>query len=481
MKVRLRWTCCIALAMLGIEMACSSSQQPVAPVGPVHSILVTPDSAAVNVHGTQTFSATAHDAAGAIDSSATFHWSSSDTTIATIDQNGHATAVDTGHVRIAASTQGISGFANLTVQPAPIGSVIVVPASDTLAIGAKVQLSDTVKDMNGTVRNVPVTWASSNTGVAVVSSTGQVTGGSSGTATITAAAGGKTGSNTTVVVDTTAPASISLQINPDSVVAIPNPLDVLVQVTATVTTVSGRVLNNYPVVFTSTNPPVSGFLGAGPDTVIGGSILIAPDANGRAVITATAGSASTQSTLTVCYVASTPICNPFARIQVTPPADTLTVGDSVHMEAIGIDSSGNMYPNMFVEWDAGQVVSSDSSRVIVVDPEGEVHALNPGTQQVDASIQGFGAEADITVTAAPAAAIAAAPGYEEQRARVIAKAQRARRQALDARNRRHQQMRQLLVSAMRGVKNPTTLKYYRRVLARIDAETMTPGRGATAR
>ena len=256
--------------------------------------------------------------------------------------------------------------------------------------------------------------------------------------TITASVGGKTGSNTTVVIDTTAPASISLQISPDSVVAIPNPLDVLVQVTATVQTATGRVLNNFPVVFTSTNPPVSGFLGAGPDTIVGGSILIAPDANGRAVITATAGAVKAQSTLTICYVASTPICNPFARIQVVPPVDTLAVGDSVQMEAIGIDSSGNAYPNMFVEWDAGPVVSSDSSRVVVVEAMGEVQALNPGTQEVDASIQGFGGQSDITVTPAPATSIAAAAAYQERRARLIEAAALARRQALDARNRRRQ-------------------------------------------
>jgi hypothetical protein len=284
-----------------------------------------------------------------------------------------------------------------------------------------------------------------------------------------------------VVIDTAGPASISLEINPDSSVSIPNPLDVLVQVTATVKTVSGRVLNNFPVVFTSTNPPVSGFLGQGQDTVVGGSIMIVPDANGRAVITAAAGPVTAQANLTVCYAASTPICNPFARIQVVPATDTLTVGDSVSMEAVGVDSSGIEYPNMLVEWDAGQVVSSDSSRVVVADADGEVHAVNPGTQQVDASIQNFGGESVITVLAAPTASVAIVAAHAERRARLIAAAAIARRQALDARNRRHQELRLLLVSAMRGARNTSTMRYYRRVLARIDAESMTPVRGATAK
>ncbi len=482
MKLRPEWICGAALALLVVDLACSSSQQAVGPgVGPLRGIVITPDSAAVTVHATQTFSATAHDEAGAVVTGVTFLWSSSDTAIASIDQNGRATARDTGQVRLAASAQGVSGFATLTINPVPVGSVIVEPSSDTVAIGSGMQLSDTVKSLNGNLLNLPVTWRSSDTSIASVSSAGRVLGGSAGTVTITASAGGKTGSNTTVVIDTTAPASISLQISPDSVVAIPNPLDVLVQVTATVKTLSGRVLNNYPVVFTSTNPPVSGFLGAGPDTIVGGSILIVPDANGRAVITATAGAVKAQSSLTICYVASTPICNPFARIQVVPPADTLTVGDSVQMEAIGIDSSGNAYPNMFVEWDAGPVVSSDSSRVIIVEAEGEVQALNPGTQEVDASIQGFGGLSDITVIPAPGASIAAAAAYEAHRARLIAAAAIARRQALDARNRRHQALRQELVSAMRRSRNAITKAYYRRVLTRIDAEPLTSLGSAGAR
>ena len=481
-KLGLRWICSAALALLVIDLACSSSQQAVGPgVGPLHAIIIAPDSAAVNVRETHTFSATAHDEAGAVVTGVTFLWSSSDTTIATIDQNGRATAVDTGQVRLAASAQGISGFATLTVTPVPISSIIVLPTTDTIAIGSQIQLSDTVKGANGNALNMPVTWTSSNTNVASVSSTGKVLGGSAGTVTITASAGGKTGSNSTVVVDTAGPASIPLQIDPDSSVSIPNPLDVLVQVTAIVKTLSGRVLNNYPVVFTSTDPPVSGFLGQGADTVVGGSVMIVPDANGRAVITATAGPVAAQATLTVCYAAITPICNPFARIQVVPPTDTLTVGDSVLMEAIGVDSSGIAYPNMLVEWDAGQVVSSDSSRVVVVDPDGEVHAVNPGTQQVDASIQGFGAESVITAIAAPAATVAAVSAQAERRARLIAAAAIARRRALDARNRKHQELRLLFVTAMRDARNTSTMRYYRRVLARIDAEPLTPPRGATAK
>ena len=64
---------------------------------------------------------------------------------------------------------------------------------------------------------------------------------------------------------------------------------------------------------------------------------------------------------------------------------------------------------------------------------------------------------------------------------MIAAAAIARRQALDARNRRHQELRLLLVRAMRGARNASTMRYYRRVLARIDAEFLTAPRGSFAK
>jgi hypothetical protein len=45
----------------------------------------------------------------------------------------------------------------------------------------------------------------------------------------------------------------------------------------------------------------------------------------------------------------------------------------------------------------------------------------------------------------------------------------ARRRALDVRTRRRQAVRQAIVMAMRSTKNAGTIRYYRRVLARLDA------------
>lgn len=67
--------------------------------------------------------------------------------------------------------------------------LVVAPASDTLAIGASVQLTATAYDGNGTVvSGVKVTWASQAPGVASVDATGLVRGVAAGNAQISAAA-----------------------------------------------------------------------------------------------------------------------------------------------------------------------------------------------------------------------------------------------------------------------------------------------------
>jgi hypothetical protein len=76
-----------------------------------------------------------------------------------------------------------------------VASVSVSPASATLdQVGATVQLLATVLGSDGSTMNTTVAWSSSATGVATVSSSGLVTGVAAGSATITASAGGRSGS-----------------------------------------------------------------------------------------------------------------------------------------------------------------------------------------------------------------------------------------------------------------------------------------------
>src|SRR5581483_9909986 len=85
------------------------------PADPIASILVEPAGATIAKGGSQQFSASARDAAGNVIPGISFTWSSSDTTIVSIDPSGLAHGIAEGAVTISASASGISGSAPMEV------------------------------------------------------------------------------------------------------------------------------------------------------------------------------------------------------------------------------------------------------------------------------------------------------------------------------------------------------------------------------
>lgn len=82
----------------------------------VDSVAVSPAAATLTLFGAlQSFTAAAFDAAGQPVPGQSFVWSSSDTTVATVDANGLAVAIAHGTTTITATTGGVSGTATLTV------------------------------------------------------------------------------------------------------------------------------------------------------------------------------------------------------------------------------------------------------------------------------------------------------------------------------------------------------------------------------
>lgn len=116
--------------------------------------------------------------------SLTVTWTSSNPSIATVDANGLLKATGTGVVTITASAGGVQGQAAVTTSK-KAASVTVVPATASVAVAGSVQLNAEVRDAQGNLITKSVTWTSSSTAIATVSS-GLVTGVSIGTVTITA-------------------------------------------------------------------------------------------------------------------------------------------------------------------------------------------------------------------------------------------------------------------------------------------------------
>jgi len=158
-------------------------------------------------------SAMPFDANGGVIAGLSATWTSSDTTIATVASTAAYGATVTGQgVGTATITGTISGKSGATLvavtTPVPPFSVTVRPDSIVYVEGrdgfsAPVQLSATLIDSLGGALLGPVTWVSSDTTAATVSSTGVVTPNPSvarsSFVTITAMSGGKSGTSIVIV------------------------------------------------------------------------------------------------------------------------------------------------------------------------------------------------------------------------------------------------------------------------------------------
>lgn len=137
----------------------------------------------------------------------TISWTSSDETIATVDQNGKVTAVAKGMAVITAEPKGmhpnfriVSPKCEVYVEPVPVTGVTLNKPSLELTEGGTFTLLATIAPADATNKNVG--WESSKTAVATVDQTGKVTAVAPGDAiiTVTTKDGSKTATCTVKVL-----------------------------------------------------------------------------------------------------------------------------------------------------------------------------------------------------------------------------------------------------------------------------------------
>ncbi len=168
------------------------------------AVSISPGNPTVEPNKTQQFTASGTFGDGSTrDVTSTVTWTSSSTNIATINSAGLATAgAGTGSTTITATSGSQSAATTLTVSNNTVSSISVSDTSGQtgtilLTAGTQDQLVATATLSDGSTQNVTnsVTWTSSNSNVATVSSTGLVTAKlASGTSTtITATSGSVTG------------------------------------------------------------------------------------------------------------------------------------------------------------------------------------------------------------------------------------------------------------------------------------------------
>jgi len=150
----------------------------------VREVSINPTLVNIFVNGAQQISATVSPSNAA---NKTVSWSSSASSVATVNSLGLVTGVAAGSATITTTTQDGSKTATcaITVNSFTLVTGISInPASAGFSVNATQQLTATVSPSNAT--NKAVSWSSSDASVATVNSLGLVTGVAAGSATITA-------------------------------------------------------------------------------------------------------------------------------------------------------------------------------------------------------------------------------------------------------------------------------------------------------
>jgi uncharacterized protein YjdB len=349
---------------------------------PVSAVAVLPSTASVTAGQTVALAAVVRDTAGTVLTDRVVSWTSSDTHVAIVSATGVVTGVAAGTTVITASSEGKSGSSTITVVAPAIGSVTVAPSSDTVQVGDKVTLTATVKDVTGAVvTDRPVTWTSSNTAVATVSTGGIVTGRSAGTAVITATSGGRSGSATVLVI----PVPVgSVTISPASASLVPTQR---LPLSAEVRDANGAVVTDRPVSWASSNTAVATVSGTGIVTAV---------APGTATITATSEGRTGAATISV-------VPMPVGSVTVSPASAGVTVGQAITLSATVRDTSGAVVGDRSVTW------KSSDAAIATVSGAGVVTGVSPGTVTITATSETRSGSAAVTVKPVPVATVTLDP------------------------------------------------------------------------
>jgi len=211
----------IAVAIMGV-LSCSD-KNAVAPdiasgVGGIDAVIssvsVSVASSSIAVGDSTRATATLRDRRGRVATNGTVAWSSSNSAVATVSSSGLVRGVSAGTASIIATRGSLSGSALVAVtQPvvstAPVASVSVALASNSLIVGGSTQATATTRDAsNNALTGRAVTWSSGSAAIATVSGSGLVTAVAPGTTNIIASSEGVSGSASLTVSAAPPPGSI---------------------------------------------------------------------------------------------------------------------------------------------------------------------------------------------------------------------------------------------------------------------------------
>lgn len=290
------------------------------------SVAVTPATATVPINGIQHFSAAASYSDGSIrDVTAYADWTSGSAGVGTIVQgSGVATGAGSGVSQITASFGGKTSTGSLTVTSAFLVSIAVTPAIASVPMGATQALLATATYSDGSFVDITTTavWSSNSPlVVAVAPNTGIATGVAAGSADISAAMGGMSGS---ARLSVSAVSLVSIAVTPQNPVTRPGDTKAFV---ATGTYSDGSTATITTAAWTSSSPLVASVVSS---TGVASALSV-----GSTLITATSSAKTGSSILTVSPAAGRAAVNlgsagnfvALAKTGISTTGTTAIVGD----------------------------------------------------------------------------------------------------------------------------------------------------------
>jgi Galactose oxidase-like, Early set domain/Concanavalin A-like lectin/glucanases superfamily/Bacterial Ig-like domain (group 2)/Glyoxal oxidase N-terminus/Abnormal spindle-like microcephaly-assoc'd, ASPM-SPD-2-Hydin/HYDIN/CFA65/VesB-like, Ig-like domain len=301
-------------------------------------------------------------------------WSTSPSGFATIGASGVAAGVAAGSTTVSAALGAIQGSTTLHVKPSLV-SIQVTPPNPLTPVGATQSFTATGTFSDSSQQNLTssVTWTSSMSGVATISSNGVTTSVGPGQTTITATAGSVTGS-ATLNVNSATLTSIAVSPSAPTIAA-----GTVQQFTATGTFSDGSKQNlTNSVTWNSSSSTVATVTASGTASGIG---------SGQTSITATLGSVTGTASLTVTTANLT-------ALQVNPQSSSAILGGTQQFSATAVYSNGT---TVNITSSATWTSSTTTVATMSTSTLGLATSVGTGTTTITASYGGLTASTTLVV------------------------------------------------------------------------------------
>lgn len=292
----------------------------------VARVIVSPDTLSLPPGLSTSLSADALDSAG-IPLRRTIAWTSRDSAIASVSQDGVVTGVATGTTTINAAIEGVAGQAVIRVV-SPRVRLVVRGTVDSVVENGLLRLHAVLEGSASVPSADSLRWSSSDTSVLVVDSSGLVTARYPGSAVVTVRRLNSDSASTRIRVVAARVARVTISPDPINL-----PPGLSTELSAQAIDSANSPLRR-EVTWSSSDPAIVSVTPTGVATGV---------ANGTATIRASVGAVAGEA---VARVAAFQV----ASVRVTPSSASLELGESIELQARAFDASGQQIHGITFAW-----------------------------------------------------------------------------------------------------------------------------------